>query len=215
MAVQPSVRASEPRARQRPTRRRLKATFIANMSGSTSMGLGAPVPPAVHSGTAWTTSRGIMSAAPVGRARWPSASSSGPSRPNRSLAGRGAASAETPQSVPVLVLVEEFFYLLPRPLGQPIGEPPCAHPHAGMRRLPPAAVDREVGLDPAPEQRVDEADGEESLFPPCVAGVKPRRRLARFSSAKQPAVSDATDRKISVSKPRRMRCRFSMRALTV
>src|SRR5262245_11432198 len=84
-----------------------------------------------------------------------------------------------------------------------------------MRGLPAPRVHGNVRFDPAPQQCFDEARGEEALVAPERGGDKPSRRWACCSSAKQPAVSGATERKISGPNPSRMRCRFSMRALTV
>jgi hypothetical protein len=117
--------------------------------------------------------------------------------------------------MPVLALPEQLFDLLPGPLGQLVPKAPHAHLDARMRGLMAAGVRRDVGLEAAPEQRLDEADGEEALVPAEGGGREAQPAWARCSNAKLPAVSDATDRKISGPKPRRIRCRFSMRALTV
>src|SRR5262245_27110215 len=76
-----------------------------------------------------------------------------------------AAPAKAAQPVPVFTLAEQLFDLLPRALGQPVAEAARPHPHPRMRRLSPASVYRDVRLDPALQQCLDEACGEEALVP--------------------------------------------------
>ena len=96
-----------------------------------------------------------------------------------------------------------------------------AHPRVRGQRLVDEIADGEVGSAamwgsmPRPSNASMNPAEKKPLSPPRVVGVKPSRRLARCKRVKQPAVSDVTDRKIAVSRPRRIRCRFSIRALTV
>src|SRR5262245_61398293 len=84
---------------------------------------------------------------------------------------------EPAQPVPILALPEELFDLLPRPLGQLIPEAARAHPDSGMRRLMPPSIHRDVRRDAAPEQRFDEADGEEALIPTEGGGCETQSAL--------------------------------------
>src|SRR5262245_57027434 len=72
---------------------------------------------------------------------------------------------EPAQPMPVFALAEEFFVLLAGPLGEPVSHTPRAHPDPRMRGLMAACIDRDVGGDAPPEQRLHEAGGEEALVP--------------------------------------------------
>jgi hypothetical protein len=77
-----------------------------------------------------------------------------------------------------------------------------------MRGLMPAGPTAMCGSMPCPSNASMKPTEKKPLSPPRVVGVNPSRRRARCSNAKHPAVSDATERKISVSK-------LAVRALTI
>src|SRR5258708_10591365 len=80
------------------------------------------------------------------------------------------APTEAPQPVPVLALTEEFLDQLPAPLGQLVAASARSHAHAGMRLGAAARVRRDVGLDAAHEQRLEEVLWEEPLVSAEPAG---------------------------------------------
>src|SRR5260370_4264486 len=74
------------------------------------------------------------------------------------------APTEAPQPVPVLALTEEFLDQLPAPLGQLVAASARSHAHAGMRLGAAARVRRDVALDAAHEQRLEEGLVHEPLL---------------------------------------------------
>src|SRR5213593_1830201 len=70
---------------------------------------------------------------------------------------------EAPKAVPVLGLAEQLLDLLPAPLRQTVWLPADPHPHPAMPQPPPRLGRRDVRLDPAAQQALDEPRMEKPL----------------------------------------------------
>ena len=125
------------------------------------------------------------------------------------------APTEATEAVPVLALTKELLDLLPASLRQLIAEAPPPHADARVRALVPTRLGGNMRRDPQREQRFDECLHEEALVGAERGGAEAKAPLRPLQQSQAARPLRADERKISASRPSRIRWRFSITALTV